>query len=240
MVRWLDPVAEALDASPAPVPFFFRDDDVGWRTDQLRPLVDRFAHDGMPLDLAVIPHALRPGLARQLRARAGDGLGLHQHGLAHVNHEPEGRKQEFGPARSRGVQLRDIEAGRRLLEEKLGDVLAPIFTPPWNRCTADTGHCLAELGFTVLSREARAEPLGVPGLRELPVRIDWSRLTGEELVGRLVAAVGSGEPVGVMFHHAEMDDHAINRAGELLAVVAGHERARARPMMAIVRESRAP
>ena len=58
----------------------------------------------------------------------------------------------------------------------------------------------------MLSRESRAEPLGVPGLRELPVRIDWSRLGPAELARRLAAAVASGEPVGVMFHHAEMDE----------------------------------
>jgi hypothetical protein len=163
MVRRLDPVAAALDAAPAAVPWFFRDDDVGWRTDRLRPLVDRFERHGLPVDLAVIPQALRPGLARELRLRTGDGLAVHQHGLAHVNHEPDGRKQEFGPSRPREVQRRDIEAGRRLLEDRLGDIVQPIFTPPWNRCTADTGVCLAELGFTVLSREARAEPFRVPG-----------------------------------------------------------------------------
>jgi hypothetical protein len=240
MVRWHDPVAAALDAAPSPVSVFFRDDDAGWGTARLRRLVDRFERRGLPLDLAVIPAALRPGLARELRARAGDGLALHQHGLAHVNHEPEGRKHEFGPSRPREAQLRDIEEGRRLLQDQLGDVLDPIFTPPWNRCTADTGACLAELGFAVLSREARAEPLGVPGLAELPVRIDWSRLTPDDLIARLVAAIESGEPVGVMLHHAEMDDADFERADALLALLAGHERVASRPMMALVTGSRGP
>jgi hypothetical protein len=233
MVRWLDPVAAALDAAPAPVPVFFRDDDAGWATERLRVLVDRFERHGLPLDLAVIPAALKPGLARELRARAGNGLALHQHGLAHVNHEPEGRKHEFGPSRPREVQRRDIEAGRRLLRDRLGDVLDPIFTPPWNRCTVDTAHCLAELGFAVLSRESRAEPLGVPGLRELPVRIDWVRLAPDGVAAALVAGIASGEPVGVMFHHAEMDDASLQGVDELLALLAGHERADARPMMAL-------
>jgi hypothetical protein len=34
-----------------------------------------------------------------------------------------------------------------------------------------------------------------------------------------------------MFHHAEMDDAAMARAGELLALLAKHERVVARPMM---------
>jgi hypothetical protein len=243
MVRWLDPVGAALDAAQAPVELFFRDDDAGWRDDRLAVLLDLVADHALPLDVAVIPRALGAGLARELRRRAGaDGarLGLHQHGFAHVNHEPEGRKHEFGPSRSRAAQRRDIDAGRRLLEERLGGLLQPIFTPPWNRCTATTGACLAELGFEVLSREARAEPLAVPGLRELPVRVDWFahrrgvRLTWDELGERLAAEIRAGGVVGVMFHHALMAGGEMARAGELLGVLAGHSAAVARTMMGVV------
>ena len=240
MVRWLDPVDAALDAAPAPVELFFRDDDAGWRDDRLHVLLDLFAERALPLDVAVIPRELGGPLARELRRRAAsDSLGLHQHGFAHVNHEREGRRFEFGPSRPRAAQRRDIEAGRRLLEEHLGGFVQPIFTPPWNRCTADTGACLAELGFAVLSREARAEPLAVPGLRELPVRVDWfarrhgTRLTPAELVALLVEAIAAGGPVGVMFHHPVMDAEEMERAAELLTLLAAHERAVARPMMAL-------
>jgi hypothetical protein len=234
MVRWLDPVAAALDAAPAPVPVFFRDDDAGWRDDRLRALLERFEAHGLPLDVAAIPQALGPGMARELQQR---DVAVHQHGLAHVNHEPDGRRYEFGPSRPADVQRADIEAGRTLLAERLGGTVEPIFTPPWNRCTRDTGVCLAELGFAVLSRESRAEPLGVPGLRELSVSLDWSRLAPEAFARGFAAATA---PVGVMFHHAEMDDYDLERADELLALVAGHERALARPMMEIVRGSRGP
>jgi len=240
MVRWLDPVDAALDAAPAPVELFFRDDDAGWRDDRLHVLLDLFAERALPLDVAVIPRELGAGLARELRRRAAsDSLGLHQHGFAHVNHEREGRRFEFGPSRSRAAQRRDIEAGRRLLEGHLGEFVQPIFTPPWNRCTADTGACLAELGFAVLSREARAEPLAVPGLRELPVRVDWfahrhgARLTPAELAERLAGEIRAGGPLGVMFHHALMDAGEMERAAELLTLLAGHERVTVRPMMAV-------
>jgi hypothetical protein len=231
MVRWLDPLTAALDAAPSSVPVFFRDDDAGWSDDRLCVLLDRFLEFGLPVDLAVIPTALSTGLARELLARADSRLSLHQHGFAHANHEPEGRKHEFGPSRSREAQWRDIEAGRELLTDRLGDVVAPIFTPPWNRCTADTGECLAELGFSVLSRESRAEPLGVGELRELAVSLDFVRLRPDELVRRFAA---DAPPVGVMFHHAEMDDAEMDRAGELLALLAGHPRVVARPMMALM------
>jgi Polysaccharide deacetylase len=227
MVRWLDPVAEALDCAAEPVLVFFRDDDAGWRDDRLRALLDRFGAYELPVDVAAIPQALGPEMARELLDR---GVPVHQHGLAHVNHEAEGRKFEFGPSRSRDAQRRDIEAGRTLLAERLDGAVQPIFTPPWNRCTRDTGLCLAELGFAVLSRESRAEPLGVPGLHELPVSLDFVRLEPDELARRFAFA---RPPIGVMFHHAEMDGAELDRAGELLALLAGHSRVVACSMMAL-------
>ena len=237
MGSWLQPVERALDEAAAAVPVFFRDDDAGWGDARLVALLDAFAERGLPVDLAVIPAELDAGLARELRARL---VGLHQHGLAHVNHEREGRKCEFGPARDAAAQRRDVVAGRTRLAALLGDRVDPIFTPPWNRCTADTGRVLAELGFAALSREARAAPLGVPGLRELPVSVDWFahrhgvRLSPSELGGRIADAIAAGPPVGVMFHHAIMDAAELGRASELLGLLAGHERASPAPMMELI------
>jgi hypothetical protein len=68
-------------------------------------------------------------------------------------------------------------------------------------------------------------------LPELPVSLDFVRLAPDELAQRFALA---DPPVGVMFHHAEMDDAAMDLAGELLALLAGHSRVVARPMMASV------
>jgi peptidoglycan/xylan/chitin deacetylase (PgdA/CDA1 family) len=231
MGSWLQPVEEAVDAAREPVRVFFRDDDAGWDDARLLALLDRFAACGLPVDLAVIPLELDAGLARELLARPG--VGLHQHGLAHTNHEREGRKCEFGPSRGLQAQRRDIEAGRDRLTDLLGDRVDPIFTPPWNRCTPDTGTALAELGFRVLSRESRAEPLGMPGLSELPVHIDWVRLAPLELGARIAGAIQSGGPVGLMFHHAVMED--MRPMSDLLTVLAG--RVRAERMIDLARAS---
>ncbi|HEX5622067.1 MAG TPA: DUF2334 domain-containing protein [Solirubrobacteraceae bacterium] len=226
---WLDPVSAALDAAPAPVDVFFRDDDAGWGTDRLLALLDVFARQDLPLDLAVIPAALDDALAAELLYRvAAQRLYLHQHGYAHQNHEPNGRKYEFGPRRSPTQQRRDIEAGAARLEELLGNATEPIFTPPWNRCTADTGRALVELGFLVLSRESRAEPLGIDRLQEVPISVDWKKT---HAIARLARAIADGGRVGVMFHHAEMDDAGLARAQELLTLLASHDRVRAAPIL---------
>ena len=79
---------------------------------------------------------------------------------------------------------------RRGWPQLLGERVDPFFTPPWNRCTRDTGEVLVELGFTLLSREHRAEPLGL--LPELPVHLDVARLAPDELDSRFAERVRAG------------------------------------------------
>jgi hypothetical protein len=228
-MTWLDPVRTALDAAPGPIEVFFRDDDAGWRSDRLGALLDVFGEHDLPVDLAVIPAALDRTLADRLR-RLPARVGLHQHGFAHRNHEPNGRKFEFGPNRPTAAQREDIATGADRLQQLLGDRLDPIFTPPWNRCAPETGRCLVELGFEVLSREHRAEPLNLAGLKEIPVHVDWCRPDREQ---RLIAAMASCNPVGLMFHHAEMDRAEREHAGELLALLARHDKVEPRPMAVV-------
>jgi hypothetical protein len=189
-------------------PVFFRDDDAGWADERLFALLDVFERRGVPLDVAAIPAALSPRVARELLAR---GVAVHQHGFAHVDHERAGRKCEFGPGRSREAQLRDLAAGRARLRDLLGDAVEPIFTPPWNRCTQQTADCLAELGFACLSRESRAAPLD--GIAELPVHVDWLKRDG------LAERLRDDGPVGIMLHHAVMDDADLRELDALLAHV---------------------
>lgn len=247
MTHWLDPVRRTLDLRETPVTVFFRDDDAGWDDDALERLMDLFEDAGLPLDLAVIPTALSAERARDLRARVagGTGLGVHQHGWSHANHETVGRKCEFGDSRSRARQFEDIAQGRQLIRTRLGDAVAPIFTPPWNRCTRDTAECLVLLGFTTLSRDLTAGTFDVDGLAELPVTVDWfakshgSRLDLPEL-GRLIASAlrSASAPVGLMFHHAVMSARDVGSTGELLGLLARHDAIRARSMADCARQPR--
>jgi len=228
---WLDPLRAVLDASDRPVQFFVRDDDAGWDDDALERLLDVFEPHGLPLDVAAIPAAMTPRTVDLLTARRTTGrndVTVHQHGLAHVNHEPEGRKCEFGASRSEGQQAEDAAAGRALLRELVGDV-PPVFTPPWNRCAPWTAQVLRELGFEVLSRDLTAGVAGVAGLVELPVTVDWfAKRKGTRVDrggrGELLAdsARQPGRPVGVMLHHEVMSDQDMVDVGTLLALLAAH------------------
>jgi len=231
---WLDPLQRALSTAQGPVAFFFRDDDAGWGDAALHRLVDAYTAWALPIDLAVIPRALSPALAGALRAQRQAmpyRLGLHQHGYAHVNHEAQGRKCEFGPRRSAAAQMEDIAAGHALLTDALGEI-DPFFTPPWNRCTQATVDALGALGFAVLSRDAGAAALELGPLCELPVTVDWckgSALATQRwsiLGERIAKATERNAPIGILLHHAVMEDADFVHLQMLLAMLSASPNAR--------------
>src|ERR1044072_2143526 len=224
-MNWLTSLEEALDAAPQPIVLFFRDDDAGWEDLHLFELIRVFGEHDVPLDLAVIPTSIRNSTAARLRALVEmfpQKLSLHQHGYAHLNHEQNGRKSEFGESRAGTLQLAGITRGRQLLAELFGPVVDPIFTPPWNRCTSTTAACLREAGFSYLSRDVTASESDSAGLCELPIAVDWVKKcrvfrSGLSGVGAaLSSAARSRAAVGVMLHHAVMDRDEYTRLGELL------------------------
>lgn len=228
-MTWLDPLRTALDAAPTPCPVFFRDDDAGWGDAELLALLDVFDRHGVPVDVAVIPAALHPRLVTELRGRqTGTRLRLHQHGSTHDNHELTGRRHEFGPSRDHAAQAADIERGRELLQQAFGAACEPIFTPPWNRCTAVTVDVLVEQGFAVLSRDSTAGRFDRPYLAEVQVGVDWFghrrgvRWSRPELAERLAAGVSEGGPLGVLLHHAVTEACELAMVDELVGLVARH------------------
>ena len=233
----LNAMMTALDAALSPVYLFLRDDDAGWDDTSLFALLDCTGRAGVPIDLAVIPQASSAALARELRSRIDAEPGqvnVHQHGFAHRNHETIERKCEFGGARSVDAQRRDLLAGRDRLRESFGTRLAPIFTPPWNRCSAVTPALLAELGYAALSRDRTAP--AQHALPELPVDVDWCKQQraaalqcedgGDRIGFELAQRLGVGHPVGLMLHHAEMDAQDRALLAALLGASARHPRAR--------------
>lgn len=231
-----DPLLQALDRLDAPVNFFVRDDDAGWADQRLMALLRIMDASGLPIDLAAIPMAVTPVLAEQLvaRRRVGQAIGIHQHGYAHSNHETTRRKSEFGAARDAAQRGSDLRLGRERLEELFGDALDPIFTPPWNRVSADTPALAAALGYAALSRDVTAQPQ--QALPEIAVHTDWSkqwRLAGESRsdpaahIARDVAAyVKAGASVGLMLHHEVMNDLELQTLFGLLAQWRQHPNAR--------------
>jgi hypothetical protein len=233
MRSWLNPVIAALDLRESPLKIFLRDDDGGWDDDRLRQLVDLCDRLDATLDLAAIPHALNATTGAWLAARIGDRLGCHQHGYTHANHATTGRKCEFGTERDYETQLADLREGWMLLERRLDGRADPIFTPPWNRCSQATVDALTTLGFRALSRDAGAAPLRLDDLRSIPVHVDWMKhrlgtmpVAGVEstpdrarLATLIAEACTREEELGLMLHHAVMQEADFEALAELLSTL---------------------
>lgn len=218
-------LTELLDQRTTPLRLFVRDDDAGWRQDRLDALLELFHQYDAPIDLAVIPAVLTTSSADQLgrwRVRHS-GVGLHQHGYAHLNHEPAGsRKCEFGPSRLVDRQCADIAMGHEKLTALLGRI-DPIFTPPWNRCESATIALLPRLGFTTYSDDGKAARCEA-GPVHVPVDLDWDRARNSGLLtDALARLLTRPEPrAGIMLHHATMDAEARADLAQFLELVRAH------------------
>ncbi len=205
---------------------FLRDDDVDEDEESLQQLLDIALARGVPMNLEIIPGRLTPGGIAVLKnaLRADPSLfSLNQHGWIHANHEPEGRKCEFGPARSLAQQLDDITRGKILLQSLLEDRFFPAFTPPWNRCTAETYRVLNDLGFLVLSKDRGKAPIDDYQFKDISTTLDLYRWKGgarmktpTEIVGELIAQMNDLPVVGLLLHHKVMDPEAFTFLDRLL------------------------
>ena len=198
---------------------FFRADDIAVPGRQFSRLMALFSKYRVPLCLAVVPAWLtrsRWSALRRVANNAGSLWCWHQHGWRHVNHESQGKKQEFGPARRRADLERDIGRGRQRLEELLGKRFYPVFTPPWNRCGQGALDVLNSLGYAGISRSRGSTPPTSRGLPNFDVNVDlhtrketvaadgWRNLFDE-----LQQAIASGR-CGIMIHHQLMNQAAFD------------------------------
>ncbi len=196
---------------------FFRADDVAAPGTNIVRLMDLFARYRVPLCLAVVPVWLTRTRWRQLNSIGRKEPSLwcwHQHGWRHVNHEPEGKKEEFGRSRSSFIIQEELILGKHRLQTLMGDSFSPFFTPPWNRCSRNTLDLLKELNYKAVSRSRMSLPPAPDGLPDFAVNVDlhtrkeahpvsgWDGLFSE------IHSALSQNHCGMMIHHQRMNEAA--------------------------------
>ncbi len=226
---WLSDLRRFLTSQQArgqDLHLFLRDDDVDEDEETLRHLLDIALARSVPMNLEIVPARLAAATIAVLKntLRADPSLlSLNQHGWIHANHETEGRKCEFGPARSLAQQGEDIARGKALLETAFEDRFYPAFTPPWNRCTKDTYQVLDELGFLILSKDRGKEPVAGYRFKDISTTLDlYTWKTGarmkapHEIVQGLILQMQELPVVGLLLHHKVMDAEAFHFLDQLL------------------------
>jgi hypothetical protein len=196
---------------------FFRADDIGVPSLRFFQMIRLFSEYKVPLCLAVVPSWLTSRRLQQLQDATGTSTRYcwHQHGWRHKNHEPSGKKQEFGESRSVDQIRRDIIRGETRLRQLLGNSFFPCFTPPWNRCGSTTLKLLADRGYLGVSRSSGATPSCPPELRDIQINVDLhtrKESSGDialaNLLKELQSSVAYGTS-GIMLHHQRMNDQAL-------------------------------
>jgi len=200
------------------VEFWWRDDDASEPTTALLRLVALAAQAQVPLALAVIPDAVRPGLFPTLDPR---WVRVLQHGCDHVDRAAAGQKKTEFPATEPVEQaLVRLQAGWERLQ---GAAASRVLVPPWNRIgsSALPGR-LASAGYRGLSRfGARAREPSLPGLVQVNTHvdlIDWHGTRGfagadpvlraalAHLRARREGRADPREPTGWLTHHLVHDE----------------------------------
>ena len=240
----LERLLQVIDEKPTASCVFFRDDDAGWGNKRLRALCERFIDFDVGVDIAVIPQALNTDTERvliELWRRAPDLVRFHQHGNAHRNHQIDGRKCEFGADRSAHQQSVDIDQGSQRLRAALGELVDPIFTPPWNRCTQTTVDALRQNGIVVLSRISGSDALDTLSLVEVSVTLDWCkkrrgvRESWESFCDNAGSQLASNDVIGVMLHHELMDDDELSHFTSFLGALRASNKVVFQSMMDVSR-----
>lgn len=208
-----------------PIAVFFRADDIAAPGININRMLVLFARYGVPLSLAVVPAWLTPDRWKYLKGYEKDNPSRwcwYQHGWRHVNHEVEGKKQEFGDARSPAAVRQDLWRGKRRLEQLMAEAFYPVFTPPWNRCSANTLQTLKELGYVAVSRSRGSQPPFLRGLPDFYINVDLHTRRERDpaagwhnLLREFELAVASGF-CGIMLHHQLMNAAAFDFLEHLL------------------------
>ncbi len=207
---------------------FFRADDIGAPGIRFTRMMKLFTRNRIPLCLATVPAWLTKPRWKSLLAQAGPHPDLwcwHQHGWRHANHEPSGKKGEFGHSRNQRDIHADITRGKQRLEAIMGRHFYPAFTPPWNRCSSNALDSLNKSGFRAVSRTPACQPAAPNGLPDIPVSVDLhTRKETDPQAGRkaLFAELEqslAGGLCGIMIHHQRMNEPAFDFLDTLLSSI---------------------
>jgi len=208
-----------------PIPVFFRADDVAVPGKRFSKLVDLFSRYQVPLSMSVVPTWLTESRWKSIERLCNKNFKLwcfYQHGWRHMNHEPSGKKQEFGPARPMAEIEHDLVRGRERLMSLMRDAFFPAFTPPWNRCSKAALTVLRTTGCKAISRSQRASPPAPAGMPDFQVNVDLhtrkeqtAALGWKNLYAELATSIEDGF-CGIMIHHQRMNENGLTFLDGLL------------------------
>jgi predicted deacetylase len=196
--------------------FWWRDDDAGDVSPNLKRMVEVAAAHRVSVGLSVIPLKRTGRLVSFVATRPN--LDVLVHGYAHVSHARAGEeKREFSGARPIADMRRDL--GEALAMQKAGfdKRVLPVLVPPWNRISPNLLQDLPKLGFRgystwkprpvdgqirgLLQVNAHLDPVNWRAGRVIKSEAQVASLLLRKLRWRRENPRRSLEPLGLLTHH---------------------------------------
>ncbi|MBR71921.1 MAG: hypothetical protein CMM30_03140 [Rhodospirillaceae bacterium] len=203
-----------------PVEFWWRNDGVYSKSNDLRQLSSLASNEGVPVAISVIPEKMRDDIVFHIKNF--DNHFVIQHGYAHKNHAHiSEQKNELSLNRPIKDSLKDLSIGFRNLSSEFECKFLPILVPPWNRLSTQIIPHLNSLGLMGLScLGGRNFPNPVSNIFQTNTHIDlidWkgtNRFIGtgaaiafacKHLSDKRNGKADPFEPTGLLTHHMRMD-----------------------------------
>jgi hypothetical protein len=234
-------IEQGLQQGSGACEVFFRADDIAVPGRRFHELMHVFEYHRMPLALALVPAWLTQARWQVVAEwdRRNPALWCwHQHGWRHCNHAREGKKNEFDQHRPPEAVENDLRKGYQRLTQLLGNRFAPVFTPPWNRCSVTTLDMLAPIGFKAVSRSTGTRPPTAASMPDWAVGVDLhtrkeadAGQSMQRLCDEIERHIATGR-CGVMIHHQRMNQAALSFLDALLGLIRQHPRLHPVPIAA--------
>jgi hypothetical protein len=219
------------------ISFWWRDDDVGgdgWnilrrkvherRLENMLALLNRYA---VPAVFAVVPHKLRLYGAGQIALLKKYGAYVAMHGICHRNNAGPGcNASEFPSGCDVEAALSTILKHKKELEEIFGEMLLPVFVPPWNTMCVELEERLHTVGFTAISKRNLSSGKHIDDNIDVDF-IDWKKrdLRDERDILVDITALLRNENtrvIGLMNHHKIVSRRELVFFDKLLNTFARH------------------
>ena len=179
----------------------------------------------------MIPGRLEKETAEWLRHARESNPGLVEIGQHGYMHRLYDGVYEFGPSRTYAMQLSDINKGKCIMENMLGEI-SGIFSPPTDFADANTTKALNEAGFRAISISRSAYlPKSIIKVIRMSMDInmmdeatgDWYVSESEILLKRLRLLSSFYKRVGITVHHDKLRDSDFARIARFLSSLKAHK-----------------
>ena len=198
---------------------WFRNDDVGRKSDKFFRLNNLFDKYGVSICYAVIPTMLNVEVQEAIKKNAYSVV--FQHGYSHQNNSISGKQVELSDDININQLKKKVLEGKKTLEAAFGKQFRAILVPPYNNIDIKIQSALQndfEGSSTYKSNKTSFNRLINPNCDI----VDWdANIVSMQYISSQIDEV-KGEVLGVLLHHKYLNEETFSLLENLLSYIKRH------------------